>query len=294
VTATVALPFRVGTRTLARIRRRLVRVPVSLEAGLAGEPPRLPALPDDADGYVVTALPAQVQDSLARHTGLRPFVRQRYRRSYASLEGGFDSYLGRFSSKSRSTLKRKLRKLTEASGGSLDVRSYSTPDEAEVFYRLARDLSAKTYQERLLAYGLPEGEAALAEMREQAAQGAMRGWLLFLHGKPISYLYAPAEGGTLLYAYLGYDPDFADLSPGTVLQLEAMRMLMEEGRFALFDFTGGEGRHKQQFETGGIECVDLLLLRPTLANLAAGHALNGFDAAVALAKRMVRARPATR
>ena len=288
MTATIALPFRVGTRTLARIRRRLIQVPVPLEAALAGEPPQLPALPEGADGYVVTALPAAAQASVARQSGLRPFVRQRYRRSYASLEGSFDAYLGRFSAKSRSTMKRKLRKLAEASAGSLDVRIYSTPDEAEVFHRLARELSARTYQERLLAYGLPEGEAALAEMRERAARGAMRGWLLFLHGKPISYLYAPAEGSTLLYAFLGYDPDYADLSPGTVLQLEAMRMLMEEGRFALFDFTGGEGRHKQQFETGGIECVDLLLLRPTLANLAAGYALNGFDAAVALAKRALR------
>ena len=288
MTASVALPFRIGTRTLARIRRRLVQVPVPLEAALAGAPPHLPALPDEADGYIVTALPADTLGKVVSRSGLRPFVRQNYRRSYASLEGSFDAYLSRFSAKSRSTLKRKLRKLTEASGGSLDVRIYSTPDEAEVFHRLARDLSARTYQERLLAYGLPEGEAALAEMRERAARGAMRGWLLFLQGRPISYLYAPAEGSTLLYAYLGYDPDFADLSPGTVLQLEAMRMLMEEGRFAWFDFTGGESRHKQQFETGGIDCVDLLLLHPTLANLAAGHALNGFDAAVALAKRVVR------
>ena len=115
----------------------------------------------------------------------------------------------------------------------------------------------------------------------------VRGWLLFVDGRPISYLYAPAEGDTLIYAYLGYDPDFADFSPGTVLQLEAMRQLMEEGRFRLFDFTEGEGQHKRQFATGGVDCVDLLLVRPTLANLLAGHSLNGFDRAVALARRAV-------
>lgn len=286
MSATVALPLRVGTRTLARIRRRLVRVPASLEQGLSGEAPPLPPL-DGADGYLVMGLPAAARSRLEQD-GLKPFVRQSYRRSYASLDGGFDAYLARFSSKTRSTLKRKLRKMAEASGGSIDVRTYSTPDEAEVFHHLARNLSARTYQEKRLGYGLPEGKQALADMRSLAARGAMRGWLLFLGGKPISYLYAPAEGTTLVYAYLGYDPDHADLSPGTVLQLEAMRHLMAEGRFALFDFTEGESRHKQQFETGAVDCVDLLLLRPTLANLAAGHVLGAFDSAVALAKRALR------
>lgn len=290
MTAAITLPLRIGARTVGTIRRRLLRVPLSLEAGRAGLAPPLPPLPEEADGYLLTALPAAAQAEVeASRPELKPFVRQRYRRSYASLEGSFNAYLGSFSSKTRSTLKRKLRKLNEASGGALDVRSFSAPDQVDEFHRHARAVSATTYQEKLLGAGLPEGEAALEEMRALAARGAMRGWLLFLNGKPISYLYAPAEGTTLIYAYLGYNPDFADLSPGTMLQLEAMRELMEEGRFTLFDFTEGEGQHKKQFGTGSVDCIDLLLVRPTLANLAAGHALNGFDAAVALAKRAVHA-----
>jgi CelD/BcsL family acetyltransferase involved in cellulose biosynthesis len=230
-----------------------------------------------------------LQPLLAANPHLTPFVRQRYRRSYASLEGSFDAYLSGFSSKSRSTLKRKVRKLEERSGGTLDLRSYRTPEEVEEFYRHARMVSSTTYQERLLAAGLPEGDSFLAEMRERARQDSMRGWLLFVDGAPISYLYAPAEGRTLIYAYLGYDPAFADLSPGTVLQFEAMRQLMEEQRFALFDFTEGEGQHKRQFGTGFVDCVDLLLVRRTIANLIAGNLLNGFDAAVVQAKRAVAA-----
>src|SRR3546814_19032209 len=91
----------------------------------------------------------------------------------------------------------------------------------------------------------------------------MRCWLLFVDDGPISYLYSPAEGDTLIYAHLGYDPAFSEFSPGTVLQLEAMRDLMGAGRFRLFDFTEGDGQHKRQFGTGTLECVDLLLLQPT-------------------------------
>src|SRR3546814_18752641 len=92
-------------------------------------------------------------------------------------------------------------------------------------------------------------------MRDRAGRDAMRGWLLFVDDVPISYLYAPAEGDTLIYAHLGYDPAFSEFSPGTVLQLEAMRDLMGEGRFRLFDFTEGDGQHRSEERRVGQECV---------------------------------------
>jgi CelD/BcsL family acetyltransferase involved in cellulose biosynthesis len=284
VSAAVSLPLRVGVRTLWSIDRQLVRVRVPLGA----DAPCLPDLPDGADGFLITALPCAAEASmLADHPRLRPFVKQRYRRSYASLRGSFDDYLGRFSAKTRSTLKRKLRRFADLSGGPLDVRCYRRPDEMAAFQSAARHVSTLSYQERFGA-GLPDGEAALEDMQALASRDAVRAWVLFLHGRPVSYLYCPAEGDTLLYLYLGYDPAHAPLSPGTVLQLDAMRSLMEEGRFALFDFTEGESRHKAMFATGSVDCVDLLLLRPTAGNMCAGYALTGFDRAVDLAKRVLR------
>jgi CelD/BcsL family acetyltransferase involved in cellulose biosynthesis len=283
------LPFRVGARTLGTLRRSLVRRRVPLEAALAGEMPELPPLARDEDGFLLNALPAHLGGPIASETGLRPFVRQQYRRSYARLDQDFDAYFAGFPAKSRSTCRRKLKRMAERSGGAIDVCCYRGVEEIERFHAEARALSGRTYQERLLSAGLPDGNEALAEMRALAARDRVRGWLLRLDGRPIAYLYAPAEGGTLLYAHLGYDPDHADLSPGTVLQLEAMRQLMEERRFRLFDFTEGDGQHKRLFATDAIECVDLLLVRPTARNLLAAHALAGFDRGVALAKTGVAA-----
>jgi CelD/BcsL family acetyltransferase involved in cellulose biosynthesis len=287
VTAAIALPFRIGTRTVWHIRRRLQRVTVPLDRARAGDVPALP--PTDGDGYLVASLPEQALPRLlGAHQALKPFIRQRYRRFYAELDRGFDHWLGTLSAKSRSTLKRKVRKLAERSGGCLDLRCYRTAEEAADFYRNARAVSALTYQERLLRAGLPEGEAALAAMRERAGRDAMRGWILFLEERPIAYLYAPAEGATLIYAHLGYDPAYADFSPGSVLQFEAMRQLMEEGAFCLFDFTEGEGQHKRLFSTGEVECVDLLLLKPTPGNLLAGWSLAAFDGGIEASKAVLR------
>jgi CelD/BcsL family acetyltransferase involved in cellulose biosynthesis len=281
--------MRIGARTLLRLRRRLVRVALPLGEVLGEAPPELPPLPDGADGFLINSLPDPWLVALAgQQRGLRPFVRQRYRRSYAALDHSFETWLAGLSAKSRSTLKRKVRRLAERSGGALDLRLYRHPAEIDEFHRHARAVSATTYQERLLDAGLPDGEAALAWMRALASDDRLRGWVLFLDGRPVSYLYAPAEGDTLIYSHLGYDPAYADLSPGTVLQYEAIRQLREEGRFARFDFTEGEGQHKLQFGTGSVECLDLLLLRDTFANKATGHLLNGFDRAVAAAKRAVR------
>jgi CelD/BcsL family acetyltransferase involved in cellulose biosynthesis len=287
VTAAISLPFRVGTRTLWQVRRRLLRVTVPLEQARKGSVPALPQ--SDGDGYLIASLPAEaLPPLLARHPQLKPFIRQRYRRFYAELGRGFDHWLGTLSSKSRSTLKRKVRKLAERSGGDADLRCYRSPNEVVEFYRHARAVSALTYQERLLRAGLPEGDAALAAMQALAARDAMRGWILFLDARPIAYLYAPADGETLIYAHLGYDPEHADLSPGSVLQYEAMRQLMDEGRFALFDFTEGEGQHKRLFSTGEVECVDLLLLRRTPANLLAAWSLAAFDGGIEGTKALLK------
>jgi CelD/BcsL family acetyltransferase involved in cellulose biosynthesis len=282
------LRFQLGARTPFSVRRRLKRVPMSLAETLAGGDPRLPDLDKGDDGYFVTSVPVTAVDRLVlRHSRLKPFTYQEYARRYADLSLGFEAYMQGFSSKSRSTLRRKLRKFAELDGGSLDVRGYHRPDGIREFHELARAISQRTYQEKLLDAGLPEGAKFEENMTQLASVGQVRAWILFLGGKPVSYLYTPADGDTLVYAYLGYDPAFAQHSPGTVLQLEAMREVMEEGRFRLFDFTEGDGQHKRQFATGSVDCVDLLLLRPSLSNRLTLAALGSFYGAVSLGKALL-------
>lgn len=289
IASPLPLRFQVGARTLFSVPRRLVRIGLSLDEALSRTPVTLPALDDGAHGFLVTSLPAEQAASIAEQVdGMIAIVRQRYARRYAELGGSFDGYLATFSGKSRSTLRRKVRKFAKLSGGTLDLRSYRTPDEIAEFHREARALSARTYQEKLMDAGLPEGPEAEAEMMRLAAQDRARGWLLYLDGAPASYLYAPAHGDTLIYAHLGYDPEFARHSPGAVLQFEAMRQIIDEGRFSRFDFTEGDGQHKRQFATGSVDCVDLLLLRPALGNRMLLGSLKGFDGSMALAKKAVK------
>lgn len=278
------IAFRIGARTVASIRRRLVRVAVPLDDAIDGRAPVLPPLPRDADGYSLLSVPLTSAADMNPH-GLIAAERQRYRRWYADLGIGWGAYHAGLSGNLRSTLKRKGKKIAAENGGALDVRRYRTPDELAAFHAIARPLAAATYQEKLLGMGLPGNAVWVEGMLRAAAADAARGWLLFLGGQAVAYLYCPIDRGTVVYEYVGHDERFDALSPGTVLMAEALKDLMDEGTHARFDFTEGEGQHKRQFATGHVECCDLFLLRPTMVNRAATAALHAFDGAVAWAKR---------
>ncbi|MCW3835958.1 GNAT family N-acetyltransferase [Sphingomonas canadensis] len=284
----IRLKFEVGARTLMAIQRSLVRVPLSLEEAREGRLPALPPLAREAHGYSVTSLPEdRLQAMIYASGGMLPFVRQRYTRYWADLTGSFDTWFEGLSSNARQQLRRKARRIAQESGGELDVRAFRTPDELEGFHDIARRISLRTYQERLMGSGLPDSAEFIHAMLADAAADRVRAWLLYIGGEPAAYLYCPVEGDTVIYAHVGHDPAFNELSPGAVLQLEAMRDLFDEGRYSRFDFTEGEGQHKRQMATGGIACVDLLLLRPSLMNRLTTASLGGFNKGVALAKGAV-------
>lgn len=280
------IAFTIGSRRLLTVDREMVTLAFSLHDVLTG---RLPAVPSLArvEGLRVLSAPAAAEARLRQvMPGFLVGGRDVFARSYIDMGGSYERYLAQFSGKTRSTLRRKRRKLEQADGGTLDLRAYRTPDEIAEFAALAEPLSQRTYQARLLDAGLPQGADALAEMQGLAAQDRLRAFLLFLGGQPIAYLYLPVDGDTLIYAHLGYDPAHAGLSPGTVLQMAALEALFAEQRFRYFDFTEGDGPHKALFRTASERCASLLLLRPSLANRMLLGSLDIFDRSVAGAKAL--------
>lgn len=289
-TASMPLKFEIGARTLMHVSRRLARVPLSLDEALEGRLPVLPTLEREAHGYSITSLPEdRVAAMVYAAGGMLPFVRQRYTRHYIDLALGFDGWMAHLSSNARQGIRRKAKKIAQLSGGDLDVRRFRSPDELEAFHDIGRRISLRTYQERLMGSGLPDSPEFLRAMLASAAADRLRAWLLYIDGDPAAYLYCPIDGGTVIYAHVGHDPAFNDLSPGAVLQFEAMQDLFDEGSLRRFDFTEGEGQHKRQFATAGVECVDLLLLRPSLSNRVTTAALGGFNRSVAFGKGAVGA-----
>jgi CelD/BcsL family acetyltransferase involved in cellulose biosynthesis len=284
---TTPIKFVIGSRKLFAVRRRLKTVGCGLEQLLAGTAPDFDAGGVAVDGYRVLSVTEAVRiEALRRFPQHAAGGLQRYRRHYIDMAEGFADYWARFSSKTRSTLQRKRRKLAELMDGALAVEEFRSPDDVGRFFAEAIPLSRRTYQARLLEAGLPEGDAARATAMQLAAENRLRTFLLRARGRAIAYLYLPVEGATLKYAFLGYDPEFSRYSPGTVLQLGALERLFAEERYRYFDFTEGEGAHKALFGTNSIEACSFFLLRGTLPNRCVLRSLDLLDNTVARAKKV--------
>ncbi|KPF63540.1 GNAT family N-acetyltransferase [Porphyrobacter sp. AAP60] len=283
---TISIDFTLGSRRLLSVPRQLANWAFTLEDVLAGTPPEAP--PSGPDGLRVLSAPTASLPYVAAHfPGYVAGGRQDYRRHYIDMGQGFSEYMAGFSGKTRSTLRRKARKLADEAGG-YTVSEHRTPAEIDVFLAAALPLSAKTYQARLLDAGLPDTPEARQIMLAAAEADRMRCFLLHAGGEAVAYLALPVTGQTLVYAHLGYDPAWARLSPGTVLQMDALERLFDEARYRWFDFTEGDGAHKEMFGTGHAACSSLVLLKPTLGNRTLLGARAGFDAGAAQAKALAQ------
>jgi CelD/BcsL family acetyltransferase involved in cellulose biosynthesis len=173
-----------------------------------------------------------------------------------ALDAGFEKYVQDFSSKTRSTLKRKVRRFAEASpDGKLDWRVYRSPKEMAQFLDLASELSELTYQARLLDSGLPSSAKFRAETMELATKDRAYGFILFLAERPAAYVLSKRSGGIVTYDYVGHNPALNALSPGTVLQYQLLEYLFSDSAASVFDFTEGEGTHKALFATDHRLCA---------------------------------------
>ncbi|MFN3286861.1 MAG: GNAT family N-acetyltransferase [Sphingomonadaceae bacterium] len=277
-------PYRVGTRTLAAATRQVARLRFGV-ADLAhwGEPQRA-RLKLDAQLFIPSLPQTELPLLAAAHPGRILWVRQRFPHYWADLSGGFDALMAGMSGKTRSTLKRKERKWAEAHAGVIDARCYAAPGEMETFLPLARAVSERTYQHRLLGAGLPATQAFRSRALDLAAQGRAFGFLLFRHDAPVAYLWCPLEENAAIYAYVGHLDEHGDLSPGTVLQLFALRELCARRAARFYDLTPGRGQHKQIFSTGSADCAEVVVLDRSLSNCWLVASQQGFHGAMEQAR----------
>jgi len=232
------------------------------------EPPTR-ELVNGSQGFVVRGQPLQDEVRvLSRTSGFYCYVPSQYQHCYIDLRQSFEDYQKKFSSKTRSTINRKIKKYAEHCGGTIPWKTYKTADQMREFFRLARIVSKSSYQERLLDAGLPDSEDFIREAEALAAEDRVRAYLLFDGERPVSYLFCPVSDGVLSYSYVGYDPQYMDKSVGLVLQWFAVQELFGEGCFRYFDFTEGQSDHKRLFSTHQRHCGNVYMLRRNVRNAA--------------------------
>ena len=219
-------------------------------------------LSDGEKGYLLRSLPlAKKQPKFKIADKYIYYIPFQFRRYYIDMQQTFDEYKNTFSSKTRSTIKRKIKKFNVYCNQGMHFKTYRNEEELQEFYQLAREVSNKSYQERLLNAGLPDKDEFRQKMQENAKNDNVRAYLLFNNDKPVAYMYCPVQNNVLLYQYLGYDPDYMKWSVGTILHWFVFEDLFAEAKFSYFDFTEGQSEHKRLYSTNSILCGNIFIIQ---------------------------------
>ncbi|MGH9480493.1 MAG: GNAT family N-acetyltransferase [Terriglobales bacterium] len=268
------LDCNLGELRLAHFRPWLVELPSALAqivddnaacsalfTALLQPPPSLHRL----DGVRVTAPVASPLWAFLTGPELARPRRRRYAPSppqqhhVLRLPPSFAAYTAKFSPKTRKNRERELRHLERR--GTLELVPCRAAGEIEAFLQEAWRLSGRSYQHKLLRSGLRPPAQLRHRLQVAAERGWLRSYLLRCGGVSCSFMLGYQYGNHYYYTKVGYDPAWAALSVGTVLQWLVLQDLYARDRPELIDF-GVQGPQKRYFGNDQFEEGSLCLFRP--------------------------------
>ncbi|MFT6260408.1 MAG: hypothetical protein ACJAYK_001809 [Crocinitomicaceae bacterium] len=180
-----------------------------------------------------------------------------YRHYFVDTSGDFSEYMTRFKGKTLNSLKRKIKKIENSNTEKSYFREFKNTNDVEEFLLIAKDISEKSYQEKLLGRSLPTDKTFKDKLFSMADKNLFRGYILYAEDTPIAYNLCPIYGqGIMLYDYTGYDPEYSRYSAGTVLQYKIIEDCFNDSIINTYDLCTGEGKHKEFFATGFKTCCD--------------------------------------
>ncbi len=151
-----------------------------------------------------------------------------------------------FSKRQRANLRNARSRLEKAGGGQVEVVTAETLAEfLEDLFRLHTSRWVHVGQ-----VGVLQDHAIkafhLASAPDLLACGILRLHRLRVSGRTIAAIYSLFERDTVFCYLQGFDPEFADLSPGTQLMVSVMEDAVERG-IRKFDFLRGQEAYKQHW-----------------------------------------------
>jgi hypothetical protein len=200
-----------------------------------------------------------------------------FEHQFARLPDTYEEYLGELGSRSRQSVQYSERKLAKDMNGEVRVDCFETADAVERFLTDGGAVSRKTYQWNLLGLGLRDTLELRGRLRVAAQRGWLRSYVLYCRELPVAFMLGYQYAGCYYYTDVGYDPDYANWSVGSVLQLKVMQDLYARGnRPGVFDFSTGYGSHKARFGNISRREANVLLLPRRLKNrvIASAFLLN--------------------
>jgi len=174
-----------------------------------------------------------------------------------ALPGALTEFNAGLGKKRRYNLNRQVRRLSDAAE-SLELRRISDPGQMPSFLDDLQSVFSKTWQAG--TYGnfdrRSDGERRFFSRLSEA--GLLRSYILMLDSKPIAFMVGYQDRGVLQYAEIGYDPAYAQFSPGAVLNRLMFDDLYRRDTPAIVDFGYGRNQYKDLFSNRHIAAVNAI------------------------------------
>jgi len=201
---------------------------------LAGRPDwdllRIEDVPEGGDAFYLL--------SAARELGLPVGSWASIRSPYLELPSSYDELRGRLTSKFRSNLRRRRRKLEEK--GAVALERVSRQENLEEALEEAFRIEALGWKGKQGSAIAQSGET-LAFYRELAREAAREDrlslYFLKLDGRAVAFHYALEHGGTYFLLKPAYDEELSTFSPGQLLMEEVLQDCIRR-KLTRFDFLG--------------------------------------------------------
>jgi len=176
-----------------------------------------------------------------------------------------DEVYRRMSSGRRIELRRRVRKLENHPAGTPRIVCYQDPCELDVLFRDTEVIARKTYQ-RGLGAGFADTRDVHLRLELAAKKGWLRAYILYLGDRPCAFWIGMLYGSTFVSEYMGYDPEFRQLSVGMVLIMRVIERFCNRGDGDLvkeLDFGLGHAEYKSALCTKNWLEAAIYIFSPT-------------------------------
>lgn len=215
----------------------------------------------------------------------RAHFEQRRIHRRTSLPSSREEFLAARSRNTRRTVARVERTVIERTVRP-HVRLFTRSFDFDELMGELEQVASRTWQ-RALGGGFKITPIELALYRAAMSRDAFRAWLLYDDTRPIAFLVGLAHRDVLSGRYMGYDPQYADCSPGVYLFSQLVGDLCADERIRRYDFGPGDSQFKRIFADESWLESDVVLFSSRARAVATNLVRSTMSATAYVAKRAV-------
>lgn len=197
----------------------------------------------------------------------RDYLRIAQQHFATRLPASNEEFYKGLSSGARWQAKSKQKKLIKDFAGDVKVRCFREVEELDAMIQDVEQVARKSYQ-RGLGVGFLDTPAVRNQLRLKADRGWLRGYVLYVTGKPSAFWIGDLNDGTFGSDYLAYDAELGKYSPGMFLIYKVIEGFCDGEGVKGLDFATGHAQYKQLLSNQGWTESSAYIFAPSVKGIA--------------------------